>query len=345
MRLSRTRTAMAVGAVCLIASLIWWLGADAPDEGAQSPVASSAASMARQVQPAAREVPSTAMTRDDAAVPQPPRDAPLAQLWSSLQGPAKAGDANAACRLAIETIRCATVARIAEPVPGAPGGQRSELQALLEFKRAPHAFGASGSADDPQVEAASDSLAKGIQSASMRCEGLSDERTATATALLRVAALAGQPDAQVVYAAGEGWFLPVPGALGSAEFEQWRREAPLVVARMLDAGHPDAPGLLAGAYSGQTWLSGLYEEDPRRAAAFLILSSRLMGKPHLSDQQLRDVASDVKAHARRDAEALYAKHYAGRAAAPAQFWLAAGTRILYSNVGFDDNAATPCAAP
>jgi hypothetical protein len=275
------------------------------------------------------------------AVALPSRDTPIDRLWSTLQGPAQAGNAAAACRLAIETIRCRSALRLAETLPPSPpSAHLSELQALRNFERNPQSFLRNEGENDPQLQMALDDFARGAQVSAERCEGTTQERLATARSLLRVAALAGQPDAQAVYAAGEAWFLTEAGGMGSAEFDQWRREAPLVVARMLDAGHPEAAGLLAGAYSGQTWLSGLYDYDLERASAFLILNTRLMGKPEMADQQLRDLPASVRASARVQAEELYDRHYAGRSTAKATYWLGAGIRDLYAR---NDDAPAPCA--
>jgi hypothetical protein len=130
--------------------------------------------------------------------------------------------------------------------------------------------------------------------------------------------------------------------MGRSEFEQWRREAPMVVARMLDEGHPEAPGLLAGAYSGQTWLGGLYDTDLERATAYLLLNARLMGKPEIAERQLAKVPAEITARARQQAEALYARHYEGRAVGKASFYLGAGVRILQSDIFDGEAKPAPC---
>lgn len=343
MRLKPRRFAFAVVPLGVAFVLAWWLasrgaeerlasaGADAAFEtdGASSPDTAGTASATRPTLPP--------------AVTLPPRDTPLAFLWSGLQGPAQAGDAGAACRLAIETIRCVHAARFSSmAMPSSPSGDRSELRTLRHFERSPSTLGNDPAVEDAQTHAVTDNPSAWAEAQSKRCEGLTPGRAMTSLALLRAAALAGQPEAQTVYAAGEGWFLAVPGAMASPEFDQWRREAPLIVARMLDAGHPDAPGLLAGAYSGQTWLSGLYDGDPEHAAAYLILNTRLMGKPELADQQLRDVSPAIKAGARAQADALHAKHYAGRTVPQAASWLGAGIRVMQPDFAGTHEMPSPC---
>lgn len=275
----------------------------------------------------------------------PPPDTRFDRMWSALLAPAQAGDAGAACRLAIETLRCSGALRFAQAVASSPQGDRGELQVLLDFERAPHSFSRRTEGSDPRDQVAVDDMAQRARVAAQRCEGATSERVNAARSLLRAAALAGQPDAQAVYAAGEAWFLTEAGAMGSPEFDQWRREAPTIVARMLDAGHPEAPGLLAGAYSGQTWLSGLYDRDLERAAAFLTLNARLMDKPELAERELMNLDAAMRTRARAQADALFEKHYAGRETAKATYYLGAGIRIAQPDYGGWGNLPTPCERP
>lgn len=275
----------------------------------------------------------------------PPASTPLDRLWSTLQGPAQAGDARAACRLAIETIRCVNATRFASAVQPSSSEEHGELRTLIDFEQSPSSFGGSGEPEDTQTQVALEGFSAQLRATAQRCEGVSQERATSARALLRAAALAGQPDAQAVYAAGEGWFLSIPGSMASPEFDQWRSEAPLIVARMLDAGHPDAPGLLAGAYSDQTWLAGLYDYDIERAAAYLTLSTRLMGKPEMADRQLRGISSAARSRARQQADVLYARHYEGRNNEKAHFWLGVGVRITSPMVADREITPAPCEPP
>ncbi len=345
MRLTRLRIALLAVAVGIAVGIAWWRTSLQP--APVLPRADTPETMRPSVTPpseTAGTAPRAMASRP--AVALPPRDTPIDRLWSTLEASAKAGDAGAACRLAIETIRCTGALRFAEALaPPVAAADRGELQALLDFERDPQSLATDAPDEDPQFRAALDQSIPRAQAAARRCEGTTPERLAQARSLLRAAALRGQPDAQAIYAAGEAWFLAEPGAMGSPEFDQWRREAPLIVARMLDAGHPEAPGLLAGAYSGQTWLSGLYERDLERAAAFLILSTRLMGKPELAERELRRLDAGARTRARHQADALYSRHYAGRQTAKASYWLGAGIRIAHADYGGDGNRPAPCASP
>jgi hypothetical protein len=332
---------VALPAVALgVVALAWWLLQRAP-----TTVASPRDVEASMTQ-APASTPSSIFEQPNQTrltpVALPPRDVALDRLWSTLQRPAQAGDAGAACRLAIETLRCVGAVRMAAVFTASPAAEPGELQTLLAFEDAPSSFGRPAGPEDPRSEAALDAVNQRANAAARHCEGLSPERAYASLALLRAAALAGQPDAQAVYAAGEGWFLSIPGGMGRPEFEQWRREAPLVIARMLDEGHPEAPGLLAGAYSGQTWLSGLYDTDLERATAYLILNARLMGKPETAERQLAKVPAEITARARQQAEALYAKRYAGRPIGKPSYYLSAGTRILQSSIHDGETKPAPC---
>lgn len=328
--------AVALGGV----ALAWWLLQRAPTTVA-SPrdVEASTTEALLSTPPSIVDEPNPAT---HLSVALPPRDMALDRLWSTLQRPAQAGDAGASCRLAIETLRCVGAVRMAAVLTAAPAAEPGELQTLLAFEDAPSSFGRAVGPEDSGSDAALGAMKQRASAAARHCEGLSPERADAALALLRAAALAGQPDAQAVYAAGEGWFLSIPGGMGRPEFEQWRREAPMVVARMLDQGHPEAPGLLAGAYSGQTWLGGLYDTDLERATAYLLLNARLMGKPEFAEQQLVKVPAAIKARARQQAEALYDGHYAGRPIGKPSYYLSAGIRIMHSSIHDGETKPAPC---
>ncbi|MCZ8114340.1 hypothetical protein [Silanimonas sp.] len=333
---------VALPAVALgVVALAWWLLQRAPTTVASPSDVEASTTQAPASTPNSMVDEPNPATQTTVALP--PRDIALDRLWSALQRPAQAGDAGAACRLAIETLRCVGAVRMAAVLTASPAAEPGELQTLLEFEVAPSSFGRAAGPEDPRSEAAFGAMKQRANAAARHCEGLSPERAFASLALLRAAALAGQPDAQAIYAAGEGWFLSIPGGMGRPEFEQWRREAPMVVARMLDEGHPEAPGLLAGAYSGHTWLGGLYDTDLERATAYLLLNARLMGKPEIAERQLAKVPAETTARARQQAEALYARHYAGRALGKATFYLGAGVRILQSDIFDGEAKPAPCA--
>jgi len=349
MRLTARRLGLVALAVAAVIAFTWWC---MPQGTAVERNAGSGAALgliANEMEASFVRGETQDSPHDAAAAALPPRNTPIEGLWSALQDRAQAGDSRAACRLAIETIRCATAIQVSAAVLQPSSAVRGELQALIDFERSPTSFAQTDEAEDAQAPVALEGFSSQVEAAAARCEGMSSERASSALTFLRASALAGQADAQTVYAAGEGWFLALPDAMASPEFDQWRREAPLVVARMLDAGHPDAPGLLAGAYSDQTWLAGLYDYDIERAAAFLMLNTRLMDKPGIAEQQLRNISPAARARAREQSDALYSKHYQGRTNAKAEFFLAAGTRLaqpdFFGEVFEGGKAAIPCESP
>lgn len=344
MRLSARASLLVATVLATIALIAWWLQRD---EMAALLAAKAKVQTRRDADASASPALDEPSNDADTAKPiaLPAKGTPLGRLWATLQAAAQSGDSGAACRLAIETLRCVHVTRVAGTWAASQADEAGELQTLLDFEAAPSSFGRRAPANDPQAQGAVNDMTERTRAAARQCEGLSQDRTDMAISLLRAAALAGQPDAQAVYAAGEGWFLTIPGGMGRPEFEQWRREAPMVVARMLDEGHPEAPGLLAGAYSGQTWLGGLYEADLERATAHLILNARLMGKPEAAERQLAKVPAEITARARQQAEALYARHYAGRPVDKPSYYLGAGTRILQSGLFEAETTPIPCSPP
>ena len=312
-----------------------------------SPREPLAAAQATPPQAATAAGPSTT-TRDEnpAADGRAPltSNTPVATLWTSLAADARAGDGAAACRLAVETLRCGFVmGGLLPPFPVQPSAD-GELATLLAIERDPGSLARPTAVDDAAAAALS-TIQATHDAAQVHCDGLQAGWLAEAPALLRSGALAGIPDAQALYASGEGWFLTAPGALVGPTYEQWVVEAPLLVTRMLEAGHPDAPGLLAGAYAGQTWLSGLYPRDDELAATYRLLNARLMRSADAEARALRDVPATLVASARQRAASLYQRHYAGQDAGRAGYWLGAGTRIVSDAFGARSDAPAPCGVP
>jgi hypothetical protein len=268
---------------------------------------------------------------------------PLPALRIRLEGAARSGDARAACRLAIETQRCQLLAFSSQmAASGIAGKPLDALQAVAAAERDQlHAL-APISAENremlDQFEASSERRRQG-------CGEISPAQADEALRFLRQAALAGVPDAQQVYVGGEGWALATPGALAHPMYDMWEREAPALLLRMLDEGHPEAPGMLAMAYGGIGWMSGLFETDRERAAAYGLLNVRLLGKPSpvLETFWLRALDPAAQARARIEAERLHGEHYEGRRAiaGPALSALSAPVLRDLTRAG----APAPCAPP
>lgn len=328
MRVRSRHLYLFLGALVLFAGAAWWWRTETLATSVRADAPGTTASLPDPIQ---REAPAEAR---DAPLSRLPPDAPIDQMWTTWQGAAQAGDSQAACRLAIETLRCSFQLRMAAPDRGFEHQGDSELARLARFQVDPlEDFRSSlqeSRTDSP--ERASTGMAAFLeesQKRAKRCETMRPEWPPRALELLRASALAGQPDAQTLYVSGDGWLAGVKGGIFSPIYDPWTREAPLLLARMLDAGHPDAPGLLAGAYSGHTWLSGLYPRDLERAAAYVFVNARLLGKPHLAERMVESLNGEVKTRARASADSIFTQKYAHYRGRKPDHWLSPGQSLMY----------------
>lgn len=196
--------------------------------------------------------------------PLPPAEAPLPLVYPSLQARADAGDGQAACRLGIELLRCQRLARFKDYTK----------QHLL------HAEAEATKAGDLDL---ADELARAnlhYREIGLACAALPPALIERGAHYLRQAALAGEPEAMLRYADGQG-FRQSPwdyGYLRSPEFDHWRREAPGMIERALALGRPEAVHLLASAHtSDEGMLQGIVRNDPVQAVAHQQLIERLQG--------------------------------------------------------------------
>jgi hypothetical protein len=190
----------------------------------------------------------------------PPPDQPLRDAAASLRRRAEAGDSLAACRLGVELLRCAHLGNYHPEHDQFMAQQEKELEAKGDHEGAVRI--ALGRSQHAQLLEA--------------CSGV----TGDAHRYVRQAALAGEPEAMVRYAAGETVSTGVVGMayLTRPEFDVWRREAPAVLMRALDAGVPEAALLLAQAHAGEgSLLAMLLPRDSIEAGASQALTRRLFG--------------------------------------------------------------------
>lgn len=312
------REVLASGALLLIlAAAAWWLVR--VDDAARD-VGASTAAMAAPKTPSAPPPPVT----DATAVPDAPAlGTPLPSLWEALAPAARAGHAPSACRLALTTLACASQADIRRFAVSSPVGlPASELEALQAFVADPLGLAAEiNGAQSPELERRSERLNADID---RFCGPITAERRSEALALLRQAALAGVPDAQTAYV-GWGTYATamMQGTMADPTFERWMEEAPVVLTRMLDAGHPEAPSLLAEAYGRDQLHGWLYPYDPMRAVAYGQLALRIGQRQGLAvrfvEIRRSALSASQRAEADRLTEQLHAAHYAGRVIPPAPY--------------------------
>ena len=316
MRMTRS-VALASGALLLILAAAWWWidRGDAERDVGASTTATAAPKPTSAPRPPAND-----------ATPAPDAPAlgtPLPSLWEALAPAARTGHAPSACRLALTTLACASQADTRRFSVSSPMGlPASELEALQAFVADPLGLAAEiNRAQSPELERRSERLNADID---RFCGPITAEQRSEALALLRQAALAGVPDAQTAYV-GWGTYATamLQGTMADPTFERWMQEAPVVLTRMLDAGHPEAPSLLAEAYGRDQLHGWLYPYDPMRAVAYGQLALRIRQRQGLAvrfvEIRRSALSASQRAEADRLTEQLHAAHYAGRVLPPAQY--------------------------
>ena len=209
-------------------------------------------------------------------------DAPLDVILEPLQARADAGDSRAACRLAMELIRCQGIEFLAT----IPGFNDSTHEANLEAK------GDFDAAD--RVAAAEIERLRRQQ----ECLSVPDSLKGQGTHYLVQAARAGEPEAMIRFADLQHWPLDGRGVYSDPEFDRWRRDASSMLHRALDAGAPEAPFYLMMGYETDSGgQSSLVPDDPVKAEAMHLLMIRLHGWNERPVPRPLDVASRARAQA------------------------------------------------
>lgn len=204
-----------------------------------------------------------------------PSDAPLASTFDTLKHQADIGDANAACRLAVELIECRDL-----PLrPGSSGQPGDGSDAETEFALQGN-LGAANNMAQMKVN---------VLLAREHCEGINASQILLAPTYLHQAALAGVPDAMLRFADAMA-FDPMKGfgMFRNPVFDAWRREAPGMMERRLEQGDLRAITPMFAAYtSDSSPLAGLVPDDPARGYALELLLARIHGHVARQPNQLR----------------------------------------------------------
>lgn len=293
----RTRRAFglaAVAALALLAVATWQREASiTPTDSshvslggeAEPLVTASGASQPRPVEPADAE-------------PLPPEDRPLAAILGPLAARADAGDRKAACRLGMELLRCEHLqdhAALVAPAPAPPDDEDAR-----KAKRN------SASVDFLMRELA------WIEERLAQCKAVPSTLAREGARYLEQAALAGEPEAMVRYAEGQHWPPSGRGAMAGPSFDRWRRNAPGMMRRALEAGYPDAAFALMIAYQDDGGFhAALIPDDPEQAAVIGLLYARLYGSQGM-EGRLRGMDAASQANAIRQAEAMHREYFQGR---------------------------------
>lgn len=232
--------------------------------------------------------------------PLPPNDASIASIASDLRARADAGEARAACRLGIELLRCRALAQHAVAA-----------QHLAENEHK--------AAEAGDLDVANQWAAKNLHYLRLasHCRDLPQDLIDRGARYLRQAALAGEPEAMLRYAAGEGFGNTRGfGFLNSPDFDTWRREAPAILRQAFVQGHPEAAHLLRDAlHNDQGPLNALVQDDPLLAQAYSFLIARMQGAagPWLpSTRPLPRIGRDDMRTAMDLANRWHREHFGGR---------------------------------
>lgn len=156
--------------------------------------------------------------------------------------------------------------------------------------------------------------------AAPRCEELLGQHLDRHFDLLRQAAHAGEPEAMLRYAMGEGFGLH--GAsfdyLRSPGFDTWRREAPAMLQSLLEAGYPEAViyRMLANEPGLGGPMANLLQDDPVQDQAYSELFLLLNEESPLLEimrTQVRSRANEtVRVQAQQQAERWHQDHFRGQ---------------------------------
>jgi len=301
------RTKWGLGALALLAVASLWYGQrQTPD-----PVAAAIKPAATAPEAAARDVAADApgdRARGQRPWPALPAvDAPLSTILLPLSDRADRGDPKAACRLAMELIRCQVTAYYQSIAAFNDSSLEKKLEAEGNLK-------------------AADSIAANQMEQLLRsqeCQAVPENLRDRGAHYLAMAARAGEPEAMLRYADGMHWPLDGRGVYSDPEFDAWRRDAPRMLRRAFEAGVPEAPFLYWVAYQHDYGaLSALIPNDPVKAEATRTLMVRLHGWSERPMPSQLDPTSLARASelARQWHEGLFqGRRYAGQDRSAYQF--------------------------
>lgn len=260
---------------------------------AESPQSPGGAGIETEITTAAQA--DAELRRDEAASHLPPANVPLEHKLERLQSRADAGNRKAACRLGMELLTCEFAARWQETV---------EFNSRAGFHKAAQEF-------DPVLADGMDKMQLRHLETLMSCRAVPESLRSAGAHYLTQAARAGEPEAMLRYALGEHWQSTGRGIYVGAEFDAWRRDAPGMMWRALEAGVPEAAIHLQFAHRpGFGIIGALTDEDPLKAHAFKLLGQMLFG----SNPPMVPIPLDAEGQIRaRDmAEDWHQRYFGGR---------------------------------
>lgn len=227
-----------------------------------------------------------------ASAPLPLPGTPIAQVIAALKPRADAGDSRAACRLAVEMLRCRHLEEASQYVPGdglpfdESLARRGNLDAADRFA---------------EMEIRKIRLTQ-------QCAAVDSALLQLAPGYLADAAFAGETEAMLRYAIGEQHGISGSSAfVRDPDFERWRRESPGMLLRAVQAGRPEAVNMLGLAYrSDDSPFAGLIADDPVQGLAWGLVFSRLSGA---TQPAFESSDPDVQARASALAREWHARYF------------------------------------
>ena len=187
-------------------------------------------------------------------LPLPLANIPLSEVYDLLQMRADAGDGKAACRLAIELLRCRHSKNASKYFL-----DQSADMSLLETNDSPK--------DKLSSQNAMDERRLEILEKNKSCQNISDDQYKQVFKYLRQAAYAGESDALVPYIEGVGLGNDLSFIRGrGGNFDAWRSDALPLTQLALQQGLPESVVFLSSGYAEDLGLfSALLEDDPYQA--------------------------------------------------------------------------------
>lgn len=232
-------------------------------------------------------------------LPLPPANLPLNDIYALLQRRADNGDSKAACRLAMELVRCQQALNMNKLMPV----DSDEVMDSADRAMKP--------GDQLMIANSNDEHRLTIMERAHSCNKISADQLKQTFRYLRQAAHASQPDAMVAYVDGQG--LAGGGSFAmirSADFDLWRRDALPLAQRALQQGIPEAVYLFNDAYSfDHSLFSGLVADDIVHAETMRLLRLRIEGRALPVQTNLN--ASEYQ-RALSESDAMFRNNFNGR---------------------------------
>lgn len=233
-------------------------------------------------------------------LPLPPANIPLSEVYDLLQTRADAGDGKAACRLAIELLRCRHSKNVSKYFL-AQSVDYNLLEANVSLK------------DKLTSQNALDERRLVYLEKNKSCNNISDDQYKQVFKYLRQGAYAGEPDALVPYIDGTGLGNDL-SFIRDRNFDVWRSDALPLIEAALHRGLPESVVFLSSGYVEDLGLfSALLEDDPFRAEVMRQLYFQLFSiAPTATDNKL---TMEQNSAALRKSKELFVNNFRGQVVA------------------------------